>query len=70
MSFCTEDEDTVNSDLAETLREMREQYEAGVFPEQPQSFGLPHGNYPGEQATSNHFSLRETIWDRDMHPRY
>lgn len=72
MSFCTEDPDTVNASIADTLREMREQARRGelgpkVNKNAPDPyFGKVWADRPQPKVFSDKY---EGAWTEDMHPK-
>lgn len=71
MSFCTEDEDTVNASIGDTIREIRQKLEAGEFPAKPYSLNTNIGNsyWPTHPSASNH-PVDDYKWEeRYDHPK-
>ena len=70
MSFTTEDPDTVNSSLAETLAQIRADVDAGKFAQEskPRDFSRP-AYWPSHPSASHHHTYADTKWDDDMHSK-
>lgn len=71
MSFCTEDEDTVNTTLSETLAQMREEYKQGLHVPKVRNinFNIGDAYWPTHPSASNH-PIDDYKWDdRYDHPK-
>lgn len=63
MSFCSEEEDTVNQDIAQTLREMRESLKDKKYTTRPDTFSI--GFYERENVRPEQYEdirTNPTVW--------